>query len=88
MPNLVSIQTDSYDWFLEKGLKELFEEISPIQDTTGKLLDLTFSNYHFDEPKYDEIKSKEHNASYEAALRCKLSLLIKKTGEIKEQDIY
>jgi DNA-directed RNA polymerase subunit beta len=88
MPNLISIQTDSYHWFLKDGLRELLEEISPIQDATGKLLDLSFSDYHFDEPKYDEIKAKEHNASYEAALRCKLSLLVKKTGEIKEQDIY
>ena len=90
IPSLINLQTDSYNWFIEEGLKELLREISPIKDATGKIMELSFGDYHFDEPKYDEIKAREHNASFEAALRCKLSLLIKKNGkgEIKEQDIY
>ena len=82
------MQTDSCNWFMDEGLKELFQEISPVKDATGKIMELSFGDYRFDEPKYDEMKAKEHNTSFEAALRCKLSLLIKKDGEIKEQDIY
>ncbi len=53
-PNLVEIQTTSYEWFLKKGLTELFEEVSPIKDYTGKDLELNFQDFYFDEPKYDE----------------------------------
>ncbi len=88
LPNLIEIQLDSYDWFLEKGLRELLEEINPITDFTGKDLELTFSDYYLDEPKYDEVTAKNKNISFEAPLRCKVKLVIKKTGEIKEQEIY
>lgn len=88
LPNLIETQLNSYDWFLEKGLKELLEEINPIADFTGKDLELSFADYYLDEPKYDEITAKNKNISFEAPLRCKVKLLIKKTGEIKEQEIY
>lgn len=88
LPNLIETQLNSYDWFLEKGLKELLTEINPITDFTGKDLELYFEDYYLDEPKYDEITAKNKNISYEAPLRCKVKLVIKKTGEIKEQEIY
>ncbi|MEK7134948.1 MAG: DNA-directed RNA polymerase subunit beta, partial [Patescibacteria group bacterium] len=88
MPNFVAIQLDSYRWFLKNGLKELFEEMSPISDYTGKELDLYFHDYYFDEPKFDEIKAKQNSLSYEAPLRVRLELINKKTKKSKEQEIY
>src|SRR3989344_2760576 len=86
-PNLTEIQTNSYKWFLEKGLRELFEEISPIRDYTGEL-ELSFLEYYFDEPKYTEEESKAHSASYEATLRVRAQLKNTKSGEIKDQEVY
>jgi len=88
LPNLIELQLNSYQWFLDKGLKELFEEVSPIRDWSGKDLELYFVDYYLDEPKYDEMTAKNQNASYEAPLRGKLRLVNKKTGEVKEQEIY
>jgi DNA-directed RNA polymerase subunit beta len=88
LPNLIETQLNSYDWFLEKGLRDLLTEINPITDFTGKDLELSFTDYYLDEPKYDEVTAKNKNISYEAPLRCKVKLIIKKTGEIKEQEIY
>jgi len=88
LPNLIESQTDSYDWFLEKGLKELLQEVNPIGDFTEKDLELSFGEYYLDEPKYDEVMAKSKNISYEAPLRCKVKLIIKKTGEVKEQEVY
>ncbi len=88
LPNLIETQLDSYDWFLESGLKELFKEINPITDFTGRDLELYFDDYYLDEPKYDEVTAKNKNISFEAPLRCKVRLIIKSTGEIKEQEIY
>jgi DNA-directed RNA polymerase subunit beta len=88
LPNLIEVQLNSYKWFREKGLKELFEEVSPIRDWSGKELELYFTDYYFDEPKYNETEAKRQNVSYEAPLRAKLRLVNKKTGEVKEQEIY
>ncbi len=88
MPNFVAIQLDSYSWFLKDGLKELFEEMSPVSDYTGKELDLYFHEYYFDEPKFDELKAKQNGLSYEAPLRIRLELINKKTKKSKEQEIY
>jgi len=88
LPNLIEVQINSYDWLLEKGLKDLLQEINPVTDFTGKDLELFFEDYYLDEPKYDEVTAKNKNISFEAPLRCKVRLLIKKTGEIKEQEIY
>jgi len=88
IPNLIQVQRDSFRWFQEEGLKELFAEISPIQDFTGRNLELTFESYYFDEPKYSEQECRERDMTYAAPLRVKTRLHIKQTGEIKEQDIF
>lgn len=88
MPNFMAMQLNSYEWFLKAGLKELFEEMSPISDYTGKELDLYFHNYYFDEPKFDELKAKQNSLSYEAPLRVRLELVNKRTKKSKEQEIY
>jgi len=88
LPHLIELQLESYQWFREKGLKELFEEVSPIRDWSGKDLELYFADYYFDEPKYTENEAKDQNVSYEAPLRAKLRLVNKKSGEVKEQEIY
>ena len=88
LPNLIEIQIESYDWFWEKGLKELFDEINPIGDFAGKDIELSFTDHYLDEPKYGPEESKAKNISYEAPLRAKAVLLSKKTGEVKEQEIY
>jgi len=88
LPDLIEVQKDSYQWFWDKGLKELFNEINPIADFTGKDLELTVTDYYLDEAKYPALIAKNKNISYEAPLRAKATLLMKKTGEVKEQEIY
>lgn len=88
LPDLVEVQKTSYDWFLKQGLKELFEEISPISDFGGRNLELNFKGYYLDEPKFDEATTKEKNITYEAPLRVKTSLVNKKDKTKKEQEIY
>ena len=88
LPDLIEIQKNSYDWFLENGLKELLEEISPIRDFIGRDLELYFTDHYLDEPKFDEVTAKAKNITYDAPLRVKVKLLNKKTGEAKEQEIY
>ena len=88
LPNLVEVQLNSYQWFLEHGLKELFEEVSPIKDYSGKDLELSFEDYFLDEPKCNEAEAKKYGLSYEAPLRAKVKLNNKKTKEIKEQEIF
>ena len=88
LPNLIEVQKISYSWFLEEGLKELFDEISPIRDFTGRSIELYFGDYYLDEPKFDETTSKEKNVTYEAPLRVKVRLINEKSGDVKEQEIY
>jgi len=88
MPNLIEVQLNSYNWFLKEGLKELFEETSPITDFIGRDLELYLLDYYTDEPKFDEQTSRSKNVTFEAPLRVKGKLVNKKTGEIKEQEIY
>jgi DNA-directed RNA polymerase subunit beta len=88
LPNLVEIQLNSYNQFLKKGLRELFDEISPIRDYGGKDLALYFGDYYLDEPKCDELKAKKNGLSYEAPLRVKIKLVNKKTNETKEQEVF
>jgi DNA-directed RNA polymerase subunit beta len=88
MPNLIEVQLTSYKWFLEKGLKELFEEINSIKDFTGKTLELFFGDYYLDKPKYDEKTAKERNTTYEAPLYISVKLVNKVTGKTKTQDVY
>jgi len=89
MPDLIEVQKRSYSWFLKEGLKELFEEVSPISDFIGRELELYFDKYYLDEPKFDEVTSREKNLSYEAPLRVKARLSNKKSGNKDiEQEIY
>lgn len=88
MPNLIEIQTSSYKWFLDEGLKEVFHDVSPITDYTGNLI-LEFIDYRLDRtPKYDIEECKERDATYAAPLRVKVRLINKETGEVKEQEIF
>ncbi|MBI5405052.1 MAG: DNA-directed RNA polymerase subunit beta, partial [Candidatus Kerfeldbacteria bacterium] len=88
LPDLIEIQKRSYDWFFREGLRELFEEISPVKDFIGRDLELYFLGYYLDEPKFDEVTAKARNVTYESPLRVSTRLVNKKTGEIKEQEIY
>ncbi|MDP3771905.1 MAG: DNA-directed RNA polymerase subunit beta [bacterium] len=88
LPPLVEAQVNSYAWFFTRGLRELFAEVSPIKDFGGSELFLEFIDFSLDDPKYDEFKARELNASFEAPLRVRARLTNKKTGEIKEQEIY
>ena len=80
-PNLVQVQLDSYQWFLDVGLKELLNDISPIEDWTGKELELRFLDFKLEEPKFTERIAREKNITFEASLRVKIALKNKKTGD-------
>ncbi len=88
LPNLIEIQLDSYRWFLENGIRELLDEVSPITDFSGKKLELQFLEHSIDEPKHDPETCKVKNLSYEAPLKVHVQLINKETGEIKEQDVF
>ena len=88
MPNLIEVQKDSYKWFLEEGLKEIFHDISPITDHAGKLV-LEFFDYRLDyNSKYSVEECKERDTKYAAPLRVSVRLINTETGEIKEQEIF
>ena len=87
MPNLIAIQRNSYNWFLDEGLKETFEEVSPITDFSDTL-QLDFLTSSFGEPKYSVEECKDRDATYAAPLRIKVRLLNKESGEIKEQEVF
>src|SRR3989339_382962 len=88
LPDLIEIQKNAYAWFFKDGLKELFEEFSPIQDFIGRDLELWFQDYYLDEPKFSEEVARNKNLTYDAALRVKTKLVNKKTNEVKEQEIF
>ncbi|MBD3331107.1 DNA-directed RNA polymerase subunit beta, partial [Candidatus Peregrinibacteria bacterium] len=88
LPQLIEIQLDSYKDFLNEGIRELLDEISPIQDFSGKKLELHFLDHSIEEPKYDAEISKQKNITYEAPLKVHVQLINKSTGEIKEQDVF
>ena len=87
MPNLIEIQQNSYRWFLNEGIKEMFRDISPIQDFTGNLV-LEFIDYSLGEPKYHVEECKERDVTFSAPLRVKVRLINKETGEVKEQEVF
>ncbi len=88
MPNFIEIQKKSYQWFLDEGLKEVFRDVSAIEDFTGNLV-LDFIDYRLDStPKYTIKECKERDATYSAPLRVTARLLNKETGEVKEQEVY
>ena len=88
LPNLIEIQTKSYEWFIKKGLQEILDEVAYIEDYTGKNLKLTFLDYYLDEPKYDEKTAKDKNVSFEASIKLRVELDNKYAGKKIEQEIY
>ncbi|WP_298406353.1 DNA-directed RNA polymerase subunit beta [uncultured Chloroflexus sp.] len=88
LPLLIETQLKSFEWFKREGLRELFDEISPITDFTGKNLELHFRDYTFGEPRYDEFECRERDLTYAAPLRVRVELRILTTGEIKESEIF
>ena len=87
LPNLIEIQTSSYQWFLDEGLKEMFSEISPIEDFSGNLR-LEFVGYSLGEPKYSVEESKERDVTYAAPLRVTVRLRTNETEEVKQQEVF
>ncbi len=88
LPNLIDHQVRSFDWFVQEGLQEIFQEVNPIEDYTGTKLELRFKDYHFEDPKMTESEARENNVSYDAPLKAVVELTNKVTGEVKEQEIY
>ncbi len=88
LPDLIEVQKTSYDWFIKEGLKEVFEDISPIEDYTGNLI-LEFVDHSLDgEPKFNQLECKERDATFSVPLKIKVRLINKETGEIKEQEAF
>ena len=91
VPNLIEIQTGSYNWFINEGLKEVFSDISPIEDFAGNLA-LHFTSHKFntpeDPPKFNQEECKERDATYSAPLKVSVRLINQETGEIKEQEVF
>ncbi len=87
LPNLIEVQSSSFQWFLDKGLKEIFEDFSPIQDFTGNLV-LEFFDYTLGEPKYSVDDCKERDATYAVPLKVRVRLINQETGEVKEQEVF
>jgi len=88
VPNLIEVQLESFRWFQEKGLKQLLDEVSPIKDFTGNRLELSFVNYEFRAPRYSEQECRQRDLTYSVPLYVNAKLLVKSTGEIKEQDLF
>ncbi len=88
LPNLIELQTHSYDWLFSEGIQELLDEINPIDDFTGSSLSLTFSNPFLDKSRMNEDVARARNLTFKAPLRVRASLLNKETGEIKESDVF
>src|SRR5918997_5048663 len=88
IPNLIELQLDSFNWFIESGLRELLDEISPIQDFTSRVMELRFREYEFEEPKYSELECRTRDLTYSKPLYVWVELLIKETGEIQRQRVY
>ena len=87
LPNLIEIQTKSFEWFITEGIKELFTELSPIKDH-GENMELYFEGFEFDEPKYTIPQAKRNDANYSRPLKADVRLVSKDTGEIKEQKVF
>jgi DNA-directed RNA polymerase subunit beta len=88
VPNLIELQLESFRWFIDRGLRELFDEISPIKDFTGKVMELQFLDYEFGEPKYSEEECRTKDLTFSKPLYVNVELLIKETGEIQRQRVY
>ncbi len=88
VPSLIKVQLDSFRWFQEEGLRQLLEEISPIKDSTGTKLELSFIDYEFREPRFTEEECRQRDMTYSVPVYVRARLLIKETGEVKEQEIF
>jgi DNA-directed RNA polymerase subunit beta len=88
VPNLIEVQLDSFQWFQEEALRQLLQEISPINDSTGNKLELSLDHHEFSEPHRSEQECRERNLTYSVRLYARVRLLIKATGEIKEQNLF
>ena len=88
MPYLIQMPRESYDQFLQHGLRELFDEVSPIEDFTGQHMELRFGEYRLGEPKYNEADCRDRDATFAAPLRVRVELRVKETGEVKEQELF
>jgi DNA-directed RNA polymerase subunit beta len=88
IPDLIELQVRSFSWFVEKGLRELFDEISPIRDFTAKVMELQFLDYEFGDPKYSELECRTRDLTFSRPLYVQVELLIKETGEIQRQRVY
>jgi len=88
VPNLIEVQLESFRWFQEEGLRRLLKEVSPIKDFTGNRLELSFVGYEFRKPYHDEQGCRQRDLTYSTPLYIRTRLLVKETGEIKEQDLF
>src|SRR3989344_4214470 len=88
IPNLVKDQIESFNWLLEKGLKEVIDEFATINDFTGKKFKFEFLGFELEKPKYDEYHAKEKKLSYEAPLKVRVRLTNKTLNEVKEQELF
>ncbi|HLE79585.1 MAG TPA: DNA-directed RNA polymerase subunit beta, partial [Candidatus Limnocylindrales bacterium] len=88
VPNLIELQLESFQWFIAKGLRELFDEISPIKDFTAKVMELQYLDYEFGDPKYSEQECRTKDLTFSRPLYVNVELLIKETGEIQRQRVY
>ncbi len=87
MPSLIEVQKSSFEWFLNEGLREAFDDVSPIRDYTDSLV-LEFADYEIGDKKYTELEAREHDANYSASLKVKVRLINKETHEVKEQEVF
>ena len=88
LPNLIEVQIDSYNWFLSEGIRELLNELNPIEDSTGKNLVLEFKEFSFEDPKLTAEEARDKNQSYKALLKVRAVMTNRITGEIKENDVF
>jgi DNA-directed RNA polymerase subunit beta len=88
IPHLIRIQVDSFEWFKAEGLRELLDEISPIEDFTGTRMKLRFRDYSFGDPKHSESECRERDMTFSAPLKVWVELEVKETGEVKEQELF
>src|SRR3990170_1167839 len=88
IPNLIELQLNSFKWFITSGLRELLDEISPIQDFTGRVMEISFKDYEFEQPKFSELECRTRDLTFSKPLYVKVELHLKETGETIEQRVY
>lgn len=88
LPNLIEIQTNSYNWFIKEGIKEVLDEVNPIVDFSGEQYSLSFGNYYLDDAKYPEAVAREKKTNYEAPLKVEVTLKNLQTKKSKTQEVF